>query len=72
MKQTEQKRAVCWRCKYMETSMRNCGRNSFYCTHQEAHTETRAQRRIAQSRAEVIPIKTAPRWCPLNAKKEEA
>ena len=66
MKQTEQRRAACKTCEHMEMEPRNCGRNNFYCMHPEARTETQPHRRIAQSRAEEIPTKTAPRWCPLK------
>lgn len=69
MKQTEQ--PACWKCRHMKMEPRNCGQNSFYCLHPDAHTETMPHRRIAQSRGEVIPIKTAPRWCPLKQQQKK-
>lgn len=67
MNQTEQKQA-CKSCCHMEPEFVRCGRNSFYCMHPEAKTEIQPHRRIAQSRDREIPIKTAPKWCPLKQK----
>ena len=69
MKQTEQ--PACKTCENLLMERRNCGRNNFYCKHPEARTEIMPHRRIAQSRADEIPTKTAPRWCPLKQRKEE-
>lgn len=63
-------KAVCKDCQYMEPEYIKCGRNCFYCMHPESHTEVQPYRRIAQSRENEIPTKTAPRWCPLNSQKE--
>lgn len=64
-------KAVCKTCQHMEPEYLKCGRNSFYCMHPDSATEVQPHRRIAQSRADEIPTKTAPRWCPLNNQKEE-
>ena len=65
-------RARCRECEHMEMEPRNCGRNNFYCMHPESYTETEPHRRIAQTRENEIPTKTAPRWCPKNQKRKEA
>ena len=69
MSTPSKEKAVCKTCSNLLMEGRNCGRNNFYCMHPEAKTETMPHRRIAQDRADEIPIKTAPRWCPLNQKE---
>lgn len=65
-KTPSKEKARCKGCSYMDAEFVRCGRNIWYCTHPEAKTECLPHRIIARSRAEEIPTKTAPKWCPLK------
>lgn len=61
----------CKECEYMQMQQRNAGRNIFYCIHDGSRTECLPHGIIARARETKIPIKTAPRWCPLREKVHE-
>ena len=71
MSKPSKEKAVCKTCQHMEPEFVKCGRSIFYCMHPEAKTECLPHRIISRSRGNEIPTKTAPRWCPLNSRKEE-
>ncbi len=54
----------CSECGHMEGEFFKCGRNIFYC--KITSTECLPHRIIARSRETEIPMKTAPKWCPLR------
>lgn len=62
------KNAKCSECGQLIASISkyNNSRSNWYCG--LARTECEPNRRIAQAKGSVLPIKTAPRWCPLNRK----
>lgn len=65
-----QKNIKCSDCSHLipVISKYNNSRSNWYCS--IARTECEPNRRIAQAKGSVIPIKTAPRWCPLNIRKQ--
>lgn len=65
-----EKKPICSTCELMEREGVKCGRAIFYCMHPDAHTECLPHRIIARSREEQVPIKTAPKWCPLRQEGE--
>lgn len=56
----------CSECEHLIAgiSKHNNSRSNWWCN--ACSTEYEPHRRIAQAKGEVIPIKTAPRWCPLK------
>lgn len=67
----KKQKVTCKNCNLMAPEIVRNGRNIFYCMHPEAKTECLPRRIIARSRENEILTKTAPKWCPLNQKKEE-
>lgn len=59
----------CMNCKHLITGISNDNnaRSNWWC--KIKRTECQPYRRIAQAKGDALPLKTAPRWCPLkNAK----
>ena len=63
----------CKDCKYLEFSKSNGSSNRYYCTHPIACKEhlCGAVKLCLCGRGESeLKIKTAPKWCPINLKKQ--
>lgn len=56
----------CMDCENLKSfiSKHNNSRSNWWC--KISRTECEPYRRIAQAKGNIIPIKTAPRWCPLK------
>lgn len=61
----------CKDCILVKTQIVRGGRNIFYCAHPKSKTECLPMNIIGRSRGVEIPVKTAPKWCPLNQKEAE-